>query len=108
MAGEQRRTRAAVLAAMVVLAIGYGGGLALLGTLTGSGRGDGALGVLLGLFISAQPAANAVDLLFAERGGWGPASGGWRQAGWLALNVGVLGAGWAVIVAGAIRLAGAG
>jgi hypothetical protein len=58
-----------VLGVMAALAAAYAGALAAWGTLTGASRWDGVLGVVLGLLICAQPAANAVDLLFTERGG---------------------------------------
>ena len=66
----------------------------------------GIAGVALGLFICANPASNAIDLIFMERGGLGRLSAQWSGVGWLALNGATLIVGWLVIVLGAIQLAG--
>jgi hypothetical protein len=70
-------------------------------TLTGNSRIDGQLGVVLGLFICAQPAANGVDVLFFDREALRRLSSGWLGIGWLLLNLFVLLCGWFVIVLGA-------
>ena len=64
---------------------------------------DGSLGVLLGLFICAHPAANLLDaLLFA--GSAGRDSSSWQSTlAWLALNLLVLFSGWNVIFIGTTR-----
>jgi len=73
---------------------------------TGNDRVIGSIGVLLGLYICSQPAANAVDLLFFERGAVRQLSKEWLGMGWLALNALVLMVGWLVIVIGTMRLTG--
>jgi hypothetical protein len=65
---------------------------------------DGVAGVLLGLYISAHPAANGIDLIFLRRGALARALKRWNGIGWLALNCFVLFVGWLVIVAGATDL----
>jgi len=70
----------------------------------GNDRLIGSIGVLLGLYICAQPAANAVDLLFFQRGAVRQLSKEWSGIGWLALNALVLLVGWLVIVIGTTRL----
>ncbi len=94
--------RVARLWALLTLAAGYAA-LHFWPALVRWPRADGALGVLLGLYICSHPAANAVDLLFLQRGSLGRALSGWRGAGWLALNGLTMLAGWLVIVAGATR-----
>ena len=88
---------------LILLAIAYGGWLYYERTLTGDNKLDGSIGVLLGLFISAHPAANLLDALFfsgsTERG-----SSSWRSdLVWLAFNLLVLFIGWNVIVMGTTR-----
>ena len=61
---------------------------------------DGSIGVLLGLFICSQPAANGIELMFLERGGLRRVAARWNGIGWLALNMLVLIVGWLVIVIG--------
>jgi hypothetical protein len=88
---------------LILLAIAYGGWLYYERTLTGNNKLDGSIGVLLGLFICAHPAANLLDaLLFSGNTGGGSSS--WRSAlAWLALNLLVLFSGWNVIVIGTTR-----
>ncbi len=90
---------------MALLGIAYSGLLFFLHTLTGTSLADGFISVLLGLYICSHPAANAVDLLFAERGALRALSSEWNGIRWLALNLLVLLIGWSVIVIGAVRLA---
>ena len=92
-----------LLAAVAYLALLY-----FFRTLTGSDIADGAIGVLLGLYICSRPASNAIDLLFFHRGEVREATSGWAGAGWLALNILVLFAGWFVIWIGALRFAARG
>ena len=65
---------------------------------------DGTIGVLLGLYICAHPAANGVDLIFLERGAFRRATSQWDGVSWVALNGLVLFVGWLVIVAGATQV----
>ncbi len=99
-----RKTR--TLWGLSLIAIAYGGLIYYLHTLTGIRWLDGSLGVLLGLYICSRPAANAVDLLFFQRAALRQVSSEWQGIGWLALNLLVLLAGWAVIVIGTTRIAG--
>jgi hypothetical protein len=61
---------------------------------------DGTIGVLLGLYICSHPAANAIDLIFLERGAFRRVTSRWSGVSWLALNGLVIVVGWLVIVAG--------
>jgi hypothetical protein len=89
---------------MLLLAAIYGGLVHFWFATTGNNRAIGSIGVLLGLYICAQPAANAVDLLFFQRGAVRQVSREWSGVGWLALNALVLLIGWLVIVIGTTRL----
>lgn len=88
---------------LVGVAIVFSGLFRLLHTLTGIDKLDGTIGVALGLYICAHPAANAVNILFFERELLGQLSD-WTVIRWLALNLLVLLAGWMVIFVGLTRL----
>ncbi len=90
---------------MILLAIVYSGLLYALHGLSGINMVDGGISVLLGLYICSHPAANAVDILFYQRGALHELSSEWSGIRWLALNMLVLLAGWSIIVIGAMRLA---
>jgi len=83
-----------------LLAAGYGAWFYYFDSLTGSNILDGALSIVLGLFICSRPAANAIDLLFLERGAQRRAGSGWASIRWLALNILTLVMGWIVIFIG--------
>jgi hypothetical protein len=100
--GRQRRNSVA-LWRLILLAIAYGLLLNTLQTLTGSATTVGTIGVALGLYICAHPAANAVNVLFFERDVLSCLSE-WSVVRWLALNLLVLLAGWMVIFLGLRRL----
>jgi hypothetical protein len=68
---------------------------------------DGFIGVALGLYICSRPAANTVDLLFAERYRLRLITSGWAGFGWLALNLLVFFVGFEVIMLGTGQLAAA-
>lgn len=70
---ERRRGRnVKTMCTLILLAIAYGGWLYYEHTLTGNNKLDGSIGVLLGLFICAHPAANLLDaLLFLRQHGTG-------------------------------------
>jgi len=93
-----------VLWALILLAIVYAGLLGLVPSLTGIPRLDGGIGVALGLYICAHPAANAINLLFLERYALSRIRSEASTLRWLALNLLVLLAGWWVIFVGLIRL----
>jgi hypothetical protein len=101
---NRRGRKSRVLLGMLLLAIAYGAALQVRRTLLGTHMADGALGVALGLYICSHPAANAIDVWFYERRALGQVSSTWTGALWLALNVLVVAAGWAVIVLGTTRL----
>ncbi len=96
--------RTGILWAMMGLAALYIMLLYSLHTLTGTHVLDGSIGILLGLYICSHPAANAVDILFYERGAFHELSSEWSGLRWLALNMVVLLAGDALIIVGAIQL----
>ena len=88
---------------LILLAIAYGGWLYFERTLSGNNKLDGSIGVLLGLFICAHPAANLLDALFFS-GSTGRSISSWQSdLGWVALNLLVLFIGWNVIVMGTTR-----
>jgi len=84
---------------LILLAVGYGLLVSHLETLTGSATVDGAIGLGIGLFICAHPAANAVNMLFFERDLLRRLSE-LSIVRWLALNLVVLLVGWAVVYVG--------
>jgi hypothetical protein len=103
---HQRPRGTRTLWGLVLLAIGYAGLLLYVETLTGSSLLDGAVSVILGLYICSHPAANAVDLIFLQRGALRDLSSEWSGLAWLLLNLLVLVVGWLVIVLGATRFVG--
>jgi hypothetical protein len=102
--GQQQHVRSSgVLWGLIALAITYAGALRYFRTLTGIALVDGSIGVVLGLFICAHPAANAVNMLFFEREMLDRLSE-WAVMRWLALNLLTLLAGWAALFIGIRRL----
>ena len=91
------------LLALILLAIAYSSLLNGPRTLTGTPTLDGAVGVLLGLYICSHPAANAVDSLLFGRRGPHPVSSRQSTVVWLALNLLALLTGWLVLFIGATR-----
>jgi len=100
---QQHKRNTAVLWGMILLAFVYAGLLRSLRTLTGMSMLDGSIGLALGLYICAHPAANAVNILFFERDALRHITE-WSLVRWLALNLAVLLAGWMVIFLGLRRL----
>jgi hypothetical protein len=104
----QRRRNTAILWGMILLAVVYAVLLRSLRTATGVPSAvlnplEGSIGLALGLYICAHPAANAVNMLFFERDALRHISE-WSLVRWLALNLAVLLAGWMVIFLGLRRL----
>jgi hypothetical protein len=99
--GRHRRNSVA-LWRLILLAMAYGLALNTLQTLT-SATAAGAVGLALGLFICAHPAANAVNILFFERDMLSHLSE-WSVVRWLGLNLLVLLGGWIVIFLGLRRM----
>lgn len=94
---------AVLLCAQVLWAGLYGVPLYVLGTLAGSDTRDGVVGIVVGLYICSHPAANAVDVLFADRFAFRRVMSMRFATAWLLLNVLVLLTGWAVIFVGVLR-----
>jgi len=103
-AGGESPRNAGVLWALILAAIVYVVLLRALPTLTGWAVWDGGIGVALGLFICAHPAANAINLWFFERGALQQVSSDRPLMRWLGLNMLVLLVGWTVVFAGIRRL----
>jgi hypothetical protein len=87
----------------MLLALAYGGLLYLYESLTGEARADGAIGVVLGLYVCSHPASNVLDVLFMDGGAGRGRSSDERGIAWYALNLLVLLAGWFAILVGIIR-----
>jgi len=66
----------------------------------------GGLGVLLGLYICSNPAANAIDLLFFDRHELNRIFSTQSGIAWLGLNLLTLFAGWLLIFMGVIWITG--
>jgi hypothetical protein len=103
---ERYRRNSGLLLTLLVLASGYFIWQGLWPTLTYDPRINGGSGVVLGLFVCSRPAANGIDLFFAERGTVRRLFTAWSGARWLLLNAVVMLVGWFLIVAGASRLTG--
>jgi hypothetical protein len=74
--------------------------------LTGIHQSDGIAGVLLGLFMCANPAANLLDaVLFKRSGRVVVTTGRLEFCFWVLLNFGVVFAGWLSIVDGLLIFA---
>jgi len=86
----------------MLLALAYSAVLFVYGPLTGETPIDGAIGVVLGLYVCSHPAANVLDLLFSD-GGIVRRGGEERGITWYVLNLLVLMAGWFVVWAGLTR-----
>lgn len=96
----EERHNTTTLWGLIVLAIVYSGLLRYLPTLTGTVLLDGWIGIALGLYVCAHPAANAINLLFFERDRLYQATSDWPLIRWLALNLIALLAGWMTIFSG--------
>jgi hypothetical protein len=95
------RSKAGLLL-LILIAAGYGGFEFYRRGAGGLSQWDGAFGVILGLFICAQPAANFLDLLY--RSSREPAPNTARRVG-LTLNLLAVLAGISVIIIGTTQLA---
>ncbi len=91
------------LVVLVGLCLGYTALLQMHLPLTGAYQIDGILGVLLGLFAAAQPAANLLDIILFGR--YASVQTSLRQAGpaYWGMNVLVLLAAWVVISTSLLR-----
>ena len=104
MANRQYRRKTGLLIALIAVAAAYGIWFQRRHTLTGNPTIDGALSVLLGLYICSRPAGNAIDLFFYERKPFHRVVTEWSSVIWLALNILTLLVGWAVIFLGTTHL----
>ena len=102
MVERRYRRNAKALWGLTLLAMAYSAWFYYRDSLTGSNALDGTLSIVLGLYICSRPAANAIDLLFLERGAFRSAGSGWSSIRWLALNILTLLMGWIVIFIGTI------
>lgn len=102
------RRRLIMMLSASALGLAYGGLLYFYRTLTGTDKGDGIAGVMLGLFISAHPAAGFLDMFFFEKDSRYQFSLRWSALLWLVLDLLVLLIGWYVIFIGLTRLLGKG
>ncbi|HZO31961.1 MAG TPA: hypothetical protein VFH48_38885 [Chloroflexota bacterium] len=91
-----------VLCGFMLLALAYSAVLFTYGPLTGDASIDGAIGVVLGLYVCSHPAANVLDLLFLD-GGVVRRGSEERGITWYVLNLLVLMAGWFVVWTGLTR-----
>jgi hypothetical protein len=101
---HQHKRNARVLWILILVAGVYLVLLRILPTLTGRPVLEGGIGVALGLYICAYPAANAINMLFFERDTLRTVRSDWPLIRWLALNLIVLLIGWMVVFAGIRRL----
>jgi hypothetical protein len=69
----------------------------------GGNRLDGALGVLLGLYICSHPAGNFLDLLLFKRNLWVQDLTSRRLSWWVGFNLVVIFIGWLVIYTGLLH-----
>jgi hypothetical protein len=102
MSQDRRGRKSRTLLVLTLLALVYSVLLDCRCVSTGTQTLDGALGVILGLYVCSHPAANAVDRLLFGRGVPRISSKPF-DALWLALNLLALLAGWLAILVGATR-----
>jgi hypothetical protein len=98
---EYRRKSVGLLALIAAAAL-YSAWFAARRIVTGNPTMDGALSVILGLYICSRPAGNAIDLFFLEHGSFRFSQ--WNSLRWLALNILTLLMGWLVIFLGTTHL----
>ena len=91
------------LLGLSLLAIAYSSLLYFQDTLTGTPKLDGAIGVILGLYVCSHPAANALDRWLFRRDARREISSRKAAVVWLALNILTLLIGWIAIFIGATR-----
>jgi hypothetical protein len=88
----------------MLLALAYSWLLFTFGPLvTGEPRYDGALGVVIGLYVCSHPASNVLDLLFMEGGAVRGRHAQGGGIGWYLLNLLVLLAGWLAVFLGVVQ-----
>jgi hypothetical protein len=90
----------AVLWTFMLFAIGYAWLMYTYSPLTGEIRLDGAIAVVLGLYLCSHPASNVLDLLFEEGGARRSPDADRRTIPWYFLNLMLLIVGWFVVWTG--------
>jgi len=100
---QPRENHPIILWGMILVTIAYALLVKLTRTLTGIPTLDGAIGVVLGLYICSHPAANLVDMIFFKRWSIMRSGSKYSALGWLILNAAVFFAGWLVIVNGTLH-----
>jgi hypothetical protein len=99
-----RARRSLFLWGFMLLALAFSAMLYSYGPLiTGEARYDGAIGVVLGLYVCSHPASNVLDLLFMEGGAGRRAPSAESGVAWYLLNLLVLLAGWLAVLVGVIQ-----
>src|SRR3954469_4727370 len=99
-----RARSALVLWAFLLLALAYSWLLFSFGPLvTGVARFDGAIAVVIGLYVCSHPASNVLDLLFTEGRAGRSHSSSEGGIGWYLLNLLVLIAGWMAVLLGVVQ-----
>lgn len=91
------------LIVLIALGLAYSELLILRVPLTGTHQMDGIIGVLLSLYISSNPAANVLDMLFYARGAQLQGLSRRAYTGWWVLNGLTLLTGWWGIFIALIR-----
>ena len=102
MTQQPYRPDTAGLWALLLPAGGYLAWMIYLPAATGMVLLDGSVGVVLGLYICSQPAANGIDLFFVQHHTLRRLMG-WSGVRWLLLNAPIMLVGWLVIVLGVSR-----
>lgn len=99
-----RARSASALWTFMLLALAYSWLLFSFGPLvTGHARYDGAIGVVIGLYVCSHPASNVLDLLFMEGGVVRSRSSQPTGVGWYLLNMLVMMAGWLAVFLGVVQ-----
>jgi hypothetical protein len=70
---------------------------------TGEPRYDGAIAVVIGLYVCSHPASNVLDLLFMEGGVVRSRASQPSGVGWYLLNMLVMLAGWLAVFLGVVQ-----
>lgn len=71
--------------------------------ITGERRYDGAISIVLGLYVCSHPASNVLDLLFMEGGVGRSSASAESSVVWYLLNLLVLLAGWLAVYIGVLQ-----
>jgi hypothetical protein len=102
---RQHRRKTRSLGVLILLGLIYTALLRFHFPLTGIHQLDGILGILLGIYACAHPAANLLDIALYHHGLPAQISSKRAYIYWWALNIAVLLVGWLVIATGLLRFA---